>query len=326
MKQAVIQKAAGTPATGEQLAKINRFSRRELSAEEVYVFSLLLCDNEVDRDYERFPLPSLEKLAALFVGKTGIFDHNPRGENQTARIFETAVEADESRLTAAGEPYAALRAWAYMVRCDKNADLILEIDAGIKKEVSVGCAVERAECSVCGADVRERPCAHEAGHEYGGALCWHDLINPTDAYEWSFVAVPDKSRQKKQPLRRLTFEGLFCDIAQCKDTPGGSYCEDGYCSQRRVWERLKTYEDAEEQGLLVRLPFVAMVEQSLQGGKMHPQKDQKFNGRYAVVYTDKKKWASPLIDICGTQYNREEAEERMMTLVHKGAEAALKEG
>ena len=59
---------------------------------------------------------------------------------------------------------------------------------------------------------------------------------------------------------------------------------------------------------------------------MHPQKDQKFNGRYAVVYTDKKKWASPLIDICGTQYNREEAEERMMTLVHKGAEAALKEG
>ena len=39
MKQAVIQKAADTPATGEQLAKINRFSRRELSAEEVYVFS-----------------------------------------------------------------------------------------------------------------------------------------------------------------------------------------------------------------------------------------------------------------------------------------------
>ena len=194
MKQAVIQKAADTPATGEQLAKINRFSRRELSAEEVYVFSLLLCDNEVDRDYERFPAASLEKLAALFVGKTGIFDHNPRGENQTARIFETAVETDQGRLTAAGEPYAALRAWAYMVRCDKNADLILEIDAGIKKEVSVGCAVERAECSICGADVRERPCSHEAGQEYGDALCWHELRNPTDAYEWSFVAVPAQKR------------------------------------------------------------------------------------------------------------------------------------
>lgn len=49
---------------------------------------------------------------------------------------------------------------------------------------------------------------------------------------------------------RLTFEGYFCDIAMCLNTRGGSFCEDGYCSQRRVWERLKEYEDAEEKGLL----------------------------------------------------------------------------
>ena len=190
MKQAVIQKAADTPATGEQLAKINRFSRRELSVEEVYVFSLLLCDNEVDRDYERFPAASLEKLAALFVGKTGIFDHNPRGENQTARIFETAVETDQGRLTAAGEPYAALRAWAYMVRCDKNADLILEIDAGIKKEVSVGCAIATKACSICGANRHTEPCAHLPGRFYDGKLCHTLLSGAKDAYEWSFVAIP----------------------------------------------------------------------------------------------------------------------------------------
>ena len=44
-------------------------------------------------------------------------------------------------------------------------------------------------------------------------------------------------------MERLTFEGNFCDIAQCKDTPGGSFCEYGCCDQRRVWERLKAYED-----------------------------------------------------------------------------------
>lgn len=44
-------------------------------------------------------------------------------------------------------------------------------------------------------------------------------------------------------MERLTFEGNFCDIAKCEDTPGGSFCEYGYCDQRRVWERLKTYED-----------------------------------------------------------------------------------
>lgn len=44
-------------------------------------------------------------------------------------------------------------------------------------------------------------------------------------------------------MERLTFDGRFCDIAQCTETPGGSFCEDGYCSQRKVWERLKQYED-----------------------------------------------------------------------------------
>lgn len=44
-------------------------------------------------------------------------------------------------------------------------------------------------------------------------------------------------------MDRLTFEGNFCDIAKCEDTQGGSFCEYGYCDQRRVWERLKAYED-----------------------------------------------------------------------------------
>lgn len=44
-------------------------------------------------------------------------------------------------------------------------------------------------------------------------------------------------------MKRLTFEGNFCDIAQCTEIPGGSFCEDGACSQRKVWERLKEYED-----------------------------------------------------------------------------------
>lgn len=191
MKHAMVTKAVDSAqVTEEQLEQISAFARRPLAADEVYVFSMILCDNEVDRDYERFPQSSLETLGELFVGKTGLFDHNPKGENQTARIFQTAVECDADRRTQNNEPYCALRAWAYMVRCTKNADLILEIDAGIKKEVSVGCAVKGAVCSVCGADARAEPCAHIPGQRYGGTLCWRELIEPTDAYEWSFVAIP----------------------------------------------------------------------------------------------------------------------------------------
>lgn len=39
---------------------------------------------------------------------------------------------------------------------------------------------------------------------------------------------------------RLTFDGNFCDISQCRELP----CKyDGNCSQKQVWERLKAYED-----------------------------------------------------------------------------------
>ena len=43
--------------TAEDLALINLLSRKELKEEDVYVFSLRLCDNEVDRDQERFAPP-----------------------------------------------------------------------------------------------------------------------------------------------------------------------------------------------------------------------------------------------------------------------------
>ena len=35
-------------------------------------------------------------MKALFVGKTGIFDHDPKGENQTARIYALNGETEEA--------------------------------------------------------------------------------------------------------------------------------------------------------------------------------------------------------------------------------------
>ena len=42
-------------------------------------------------------------------------------------------------------------------------------------------------------------------------------------------------------MERITFDGNFCDIAQCRELP----CPyDENCTQKEVWERLKAYEDA----------------------------------------------------------------------------------
>ena len=134
---------------------------------------------------------NLEELAALFVGKSGIFDHQWSAGRQTARIYRTELVREEGVLTAAGEPLCYLKGYAYMVRTEGNRDLIAEIEGGIKKEVSVGCAVAEARCSICGENIYDKSkCPHEKGREYGGKLCWAELLQATDAYEWSFVAVP----------------------------------------------------------------------------------------------------------------------------------------
>ncbi len=172
------------------LEKINRFTRREMTEDEVYTFSVILCDNDIDRDCERFSDEALEELSAGFVGKTGISDHDPSTVNQTARIFDTSLVTDENRMTAYGAPYCCLKAEAYMVRTDDNKDLIKEIDGGIKKEVSISCSAAKRTCSICGADLSTGGCSHVKGRKYGGAVCHTVLSNITDAYEWSFVAVP----------------------------------------------------------------------------------------------------------------------------------------
>ncbi len=171
------ENGAPTPA---QLEAINAQARSALTADQVYVFALRLCDDQIDRDYERFDTQALPELARLFLGKTGIVDHRWSSEAQVARIFATQVvrEADTSYI----------KAWAYIRRGDQTREIIADIEAGIKKEVSVGCAMGRRVCSVCGGEYGS--CGHQKGERYDGQVCCVILKEPMDAYEFSFVAVP----------------------------------------------------------------------------------------------------------------------------------------
>ncbi|MDE6730820.1 MAG: hypothetical protein K2J71_08625 [Oscillospiraceae bacterium] len=172
------------------LEKINQFTRRELQEEEVYQFDVILCNNEIDRDLECFSDQALQQMQKLFIGKTGIFDHNPRSNNQTARIFDTELVRSPDQKTRDGRQLISLKANAYMIRTDSNSDFIREIDAGIKKEVSVSCSARKQICSICGTDRRESVCNHIPGNYYGEKYCCVILDEIQDAYEWSFVAVP----------------------------------------------------------------------------------------------------------------------------------------
>jgi len=179
IKKATEVKNGGVP-TAVQLGAINALAKAELAEDQVYVFSLRLCDDQVDRDFERFDTAALPGLAKLFMGKTGIVDHKWSSENQVARIFAAEVVME------AGTSF--IKAWAYIRRGGANDEIIADIEAGIKKEVSVGCAMGRSVCSVCGSEYGS--CGHQKGQYYDGQLCCAILKEPMDAYEFSFVAVP----------------------------------------------------------------------------------------------------------------------------------------
>ena len=182
MKEGLVRKNAAAP----DMEQIGRYTRRAYSPEEVYTFSLVLCDNEVDRDFERFSREALEGLRELFLGKTVLLDHQRSAASQTARIYDTGLEELPDKTTQAGEPYVRLTAKAYLPRTEKNRQVIELIESGILKEVSVGCSMKRSVCSLCG----KEQCQHVKGRTYGGRWCHRVLCDPADAYECSFVAVP----------------------------------------------------------------------------------------------------------------------------------------
>ena len=91
----------GLAVSQEDLDLINQVAKSPLGAEQVYAFSVRLCDNEVDRDFERFDNEALERLGELLVGKSGIFDHQWSARGQTARIYRTEVVREPAVVTEA---------------------------------------------------------------------------------------------------------------------------------------------------------------------------------------------------------------------------------
>jgi len=203
----VICKAASVQpleATDEDLKKINKYTLRPLKAEEVFVFKIVMADNEQDdRNYMPFDLKALQDLKRLYPGKPMIKDHERRADNQIARVFDTELVQNANKQTARGELHTELIGKAYMIRTDSNKDLIAEIEGGIKKEVSTSCTPEKMICSICGTDNMKKYCRHWPGARYvvedgspGGSekRCLMLLSGAKEAWELSFVPVGAQPR------------------------------------------------------------------------------------------------------------------------------------
>jgi hypothetical protein len=159
----------------------------------IFVFPIALADNEIDTDFTRFTEESLTQLAKLFLGKAGIFNK----PSITARIYSTQVIHTHYPLIDSDfnpicfdSTFSFILAKAFMIRTKENESIIKEIETGIKKEVSISCSVSKRLCPICGNAMKSDSCCGYSLGDYTENLTIFcpQLINPIEAYEWSFVS------------------------------------------------------------------------------------------------------------------------------------------
>lgn len=140
-------------------------------------FDMILCDNKIDVDGEKFSIPALFQMRDMFIGKTGICGKGYDGKDDTARIFDCTIKCDYGSRTADGEPVLYLKASAYY---NLNNGSYTEFNNAVNNEyydsVSIGCAVDKQT-------------------EHNG---YTTIDSITDVYEWAFVA---SSKKVNCPLR-----------------------------------------------------------------------------------------------------------------------------
>lgn len=160
--------------------------------EDDYTFTIKLCDNKIDKDFERFSSDCLEQMIEMFVGKHGYV-----GENQVAKIVSVQAVENGDNHTISGERYTWLEAKATIPRIKENEKLIEQIEQGEKKDVSIGCSVKTRTCSICGDT--DGKCGHIPGREYDGKLCYMTLDDPQEVYEWAFVKKAEMRQEMREP-------------------------------------------------------------------------------------------------------------------------------
>ena len=126
--------------TNEDLEIINRGTLRKFGAEDVYLFPVRMCDNEIDTSLEQMTPEALTSFAAI------VNDYASRGnfvpilhnhdwdsaEEIEANIYSAEVVTSTSEFNSVGEPLVYVAAKAYTI--PDNANFIKKIEAGLLKK------------------------------------------------------------------------------------------------------------------------------------------------------------------------------------------------
>lgn len=161
----------------ELLAEVNRFALQPLAADDVAVFTMDLCHNQIDRHFSRFPDEELDRINAMVPGRPLMERHDLRGTLPRGTFFRSRLNQDGDRVS--------VRPDVYVLRTGDNRDFIRNIEGGVYRETSIGFSFQMPECSICAKDLRT--CDHIPGRTYGGELCHFIMRDVVDVIEGSVV-------------------------------------------------------------------------------------------------------------------------------------------
>lgn len=164
--------------TAVDLDAINRHALEALSEDDVFVVTMHLANDQIDRSHERFSLPYLERFAETAPGKPVMVGHDKTKE-PVGKFFAADVVRQLD-----GSQHLVTR--AYLMASDA---LVPKVKAGIVRDVSIGASVDKRICDLCEKDY-DSDCDHIAGRDYGGkraTLTWTGNPARVEMREGSFV-------------------------------------------------------------------------------------------------------------------------------------------
>ncbi len=172
------------PTSESDMEIINQLAPGNLSSEQVFIRSMYLCSSQPClSDGCQFTRNALDEIAQRVVGLSVLTGHD-RSSLPIARFFK--AEVVQSDLQNSNEPVFFVRAWFYWLRNTSGAkDLLLNIDGGIYREVSLAWKFDAWSCSICRSP--NGRCGHRAGALYNEQRCYRLIDHITEVLEGSLV-------------------------------------------------------------------------------------------------------------------------------------------
>ena len=142
-------KVSPTSPDASQLAKINTFTKRPFSADELYIGQLRLANNCIDRDQERFSEFTLKGYVDTAIRKTMLLDHDRSLRSAIGKFFDCELEkmplaqaisetGADLKLPEGMNEVQFMSPWFYVPKKGLDEKDLVKLEAGIFDFASIG--------------------------------------------------------------------------------------------------------------------------------------------------------------------------------------------